>query len=81
MADLLTQLLQGALYKRAAIMEQWLANHKEHYPGPSIEVYNVDRYDRIHNDGMLWQVGRCSCGESIETTIIPSLTSVVTKKI
>lgn len=64
MADVFATLLQSALYKRAALMEQWLVQHKEHYPGPKISEY-VESLGR--------QRGACSCGSDLELNLLISV--------
>jgi len=60
MADIFATLLQSAIYRRAAMMEQWLDRHKWHIPSPQIE---------LSNDSVT-QTTRCSCGDECDFTII-----------
>jgi hypothetical protein len=68
-ADILATLLQSAIYRRAAMMEEWLDRHKLHSPSPQIE---------LSNDSMT-QTTRCSCGDECEFTIV-SYVAVQSKK-
>ncbi len=71
MADTMHNLIFGAVMKRATLLEQWLVQHAEHYPGPHLEIPLHDSL--THN-------GRCSCGESIELTISIDFTPRVIRK-
>ena len=66
MNDITGTLIFQAVLRRAALMEQWLVKHKEHFPGPHTEVF-VDDLDRL--------IGKCSCGASIDTQIVISIVS------
>ena len=58
--DILTALLFQATLRKASILEQWLVNHRMHYPLPAIEISNDQLFER----------GRCSCGETLELTVL-----------
>ena len=71
MADILTTLIQSAVLKKAALMEQWMVQHAECYPGPSVE-FQTDKYNVT--------TAHCSCGESFEVATVVSTLSRVIKK-
>jgi len=71
MADIFTTLLQVAILKRAAVMEQWLVNHSDHYPGPRLGI----------SRDYLTAMSHCTCGESFEVTLNINITTKVMPKI
>ena len=58
--DILTSLMMSACFRKVAVLEQWLVNHRHCYPGPALEFA----------DDNAFETGRCSCGEELELTVI-----------
>jgi hypothetical protein len=71
MADIYTSLMQAVVMKRATLLEQWIVQHKEHYPGPQLQTYA---------DDFTISTARCSCGESIELVIVIGLEARIATK-
>ena len=61
--DIYTSLIWAAQLKRAALLEQWLVQHMEHYPGPRLENMVDSTIQR----------GVCSCGTAVELTIVTTV--------
>jgi len=51
--------------RKAAAMEQWLMQHRMHYPGPAMELAT----DNVQS------LARCSCGASYELTVVVALSA------
>jgi len=69
MADILTTIVQSICFKKAALLEQWLAQHWQHIPPPVIEISNTNEIT----------TARCGCGETISIRVVITLTSNVIK--
>ena len=69
-SDITSGLIFAAVLKRAALQEQFIQNHRLHIPGPSVE---------IQTDDYATSLVRCSCGDSLETTIVTTVETVVVK--
>jgi hypothetical protein len=68
--DILTSLMWGASLKKAALLEQWLVNHRMCDPGPHLAF----------SDDQLFEHGKCSCGEEIEIAVNVHVSSRVKPK-
>jgi hypothetical protein len=51
----------ASVLKRSALIEAWLTQHFEHYPGPHLESYVEDSF---------MQKAVCSCGAEATFTIV-----------
>src|SRR5438552_3180911 len=61
--DILTSLLWKSTLLKATAIEQWLTNHRLHYPGPMV----------AYSDDGASSDARCSCGARYEIEVIVSL--------
>ena len=62
--DQVSQLAFEAAARRALLFEQWLVQHTECWPGPSVSATQ---------DEPLAKQGKCTCGASIVVTITLAL--------
>jgi hypothetical protein len=60
----------SATHKKAAMLEQWLVNHRACYPAPSFAF----------TDDNLFAHASCSCGEDFEMTVVVDVVPKVIRK-
>lgn len=59
--DILTALTTAAVHRRAALLEQWLVEHHDCWPGPSVASPFAEPLVRH---------AKCSCGAELEVTLL-----------
>lgn len=68
--DTLTALMLRATFRKAAVLEQWLVNHRHCDPAPQLQFA----------DDSAFETGNCSCGERLELTVLIDVVPKVTPK-